>query len=95
MLKLADLAAIAAMARRRDVLCASTIPLLRRICSDAEFRIRPGHAFGHQVPEWHSDVVNGVLVVGDNPSLADRLAFLQNSVVPSPVRLTPSLRCAV
>lgn len=27
----------------------------------------------------HSDVVNGVVVVGDNPQLAEKLAFLQNS----------------
>ncbi len=27
----------------------------------------------------HSDVVNGVVVVGDNPSLAEQLGFLQNS----------------
>lgn len=28
----------------------------------------------------HSDVVNGVVVIGDNADLADRLAFLQNSI---------------
>jgi cystathionine gamma-lyase len=28
----------------------------------------------------HSDVVNGVLVVGDNSELAEKIAFLQNSV---------------
>jgi cystathionine beta-lyase/cystathionine gamma-synthase len=27
----------------------------------------------------HSDVINGVVVVGDKPDLADRIAFLQNS----------------
>lgn len=27
----------------------------------------------------HADVINGVVVVGDNPELADKLAFLQNS----------------
>jgi cystathionine beta-lyase/cystathionine gamma-synthase len=28
----------------------------------------------------HSDVVNGVLVIGDNAELAERVGFLQNSV---------------
>jgi cystathionine gamma-lyase len=28
----------------------------------------------------HSDMIGGVVVVGDNPELADRLAFLQNAV---------------
>ena len=81
MLKLADLAAIAAIARGRGVLCAAdntfATPYLQR---PLNFGFDLVMHSGTKYLNGHSDVVNGVLVVGDNPSLADRLAFLQNSV---------------
>jgi cystathionine beta-lyase/cystathionine gamma-synthase len=81
MLKLADLAAIAAMARGRGVLCAAdntfATPYLQR---PLNFGFDLVMHSGTKYLNGHSDVVNGVLVVGENPALAERLAFLQNSV---------------
>jgi cystathionine beta-lyase/cystathionine gamma-synthase len=81
MLKLADLSAIATIARRHGVLAAAdntfASPWLQRPLE---------HGFDlvmHSATKYingHSDVVNGLLVVGDNPDLAERLAFLQNAV---------------
>ncbi len=81
MLKLADLAAIAALARGRGVLCAAdntfATPYLQRPLNLGFDVVM--HS-GTKYLNGHSDVVNGVLVVGDNPELAERLTFLQNSV---------------
>ena len=81
MLKLADLAAIAAIARGRGVLCAAdntfATPYLQR---PLNFGFDLVMHSGTKYLNGHSDVVNGVLVVGDNPALAERLTFLQNSV---------------
>lgn len=81
MLKLADLAAIAAMARGRGVLCAAdntfASPYLQRPLNFGFDLVM------HSATKYlngHSDVVNGVLVVGENPALAERVTFLQNSV---------------
>jgi cystathionine gamma-lyase len=68
MLKLADLAAIAALARRRGIL----------VAADNTFDLVM-HS-GTKYLGGHSDVVNGVLVVGQSAELAERLTFLQNSV---------------
>jgi cystathionine gamma-lyase len=81
MLKLADLAAIAALARRRGILAAAdntfATPYLQRPLSSGFDLVM--HS-GTKYLGGHSDVVNGVLVVGESAELAERLAFLQNSV---------------
>jgi cystathionine gamma-lyase len=81
MLKLADLSAIATLAARHGILCAAdntfATPYLQRPLA-AGFDVVM-HS-GTKYLSGHSDVVNGVLVVGDNAELAERLAFLQNSV---------------
>lgn len=81
MLKLADLSAIAAIARRHGVLAAAdntfASPYLQRPIE---------HGFDlvmHSATKYingHSDVVNGLLIAGDRPEIAERLAFLQNAV---------------
>jgi cystathionine gamma-lyase len=81
MLKLADLQAIAAIARRHGVLAAAdntfASPYLQRPLEQG---------FGlvmHSATKYlngHSDVVNGMLVVGDNAELEEKLTFLQNAV---------------
>lgn len=81
MLKLADLGAIATIAGRHQILAAAdntfATPYLQRPLS-AGFDVVM-HS-GTKYLSGHSDVVNGVLVVGDNAELAERLAFLQNSI---------------
>ena len=81
MLKLADLDAIAAIAHKHGILAAAdntfASPWLQRPLE---------HGFGlvmHSATKYingHSDVVNGLLVVGEDEALAERLAFLQNAV---------------
>jgi cystathionine gamma-lyase len=80
LLKLADLAAIAAMARRRGVWSAIDNTFATPYCQ------RPlSVGFDlvvHSVTKYlngHSDVVGGVAVVGDNAGLVERLRFLQNA----------------
>jgi cystathionine beta-lyase/cystathionine gamma-synthase len=81
MLKLIDLDAVAAIARRHRLLA----------CADNTFASpylqRPlEHGFDlvmHSATKYingHSDVVNGILVVGGNAVLEERLTFLQNAV---------------
>jgi cystathionine beta-lyase/cystathionine gamma-synthase len=81
MLKLADLDAIASIARRHKVLS----------CVDNTFASpyiqRPlEHGFDlvmHSATKFlngHSDMVGGIIVVGANADLAERMAFLQNAV---------------
>jgi cystathionine beta-lyase/cystathionine gamma-synthase len=81
MLKLADIGAIATIAARHHILCAAdntfATPYLQRPLT-AGFDVVM-HS-GTKYLSGHSDVVNGMLVVGDNDELAERLAFLQNSV---------------
>jgi cystathionine beta-lyase/cystathionine gamma-synthase len=81
MLKLADLAGLAALAHRRGLLCAAdntfATPYLQRPLSLGFHLVM--HS-GTKYLNGHSDVVNGVLVVGDDTALAERLEFLQNSV---------------
>jgi cystathionine gamma-lyase len=86
MLKLADIAAIAAACRRRGVLLAvdNTFcsPVLQRPLElGADFSV-------HSTTKYvggHADVIGGAVVVGD-AELAERLAFIQNScgAVPGP-----------
>jgi cystathionine gamma-lyase len=81
MLKLVDLSAVGAIAQQHKLLAAAdntfASPYLQRPLE---------HGFGlvmHSATKYlngHSDVVNGVLVVGDDTELAERLTFLQNAV---------------
>ena len=81
MLKLADLSALAALAKRHGILAAADNTFASPYCQ------RPlEHGFDlvmHSATKYlngHSDVVGGVVVVGEDGELADRLAFLQNAV---------------
>lgn len=81
LLKLVDLEAIAGIGRRRGVLTAVDNTFA------TPWAQRPlAHGFDvvvHSTTKYlngHSDVIGGVAVVGGNPELADRLAFLQNAV---------------
>ncbi|HET8882748.1 MAG TPA: PLP-dependent transferase, partial [Solimonas sp.] len=81
MLRLVELDAIAAIARRHRLIAATdntfASPYLQRPLE---------HGFDvvmHSATKYisgHSDVVGGMLVVGDDAELAERLAFLQNAV---------------
>jgi cystathionine beta-lyase/cystathionine gamma-synthase len=81
MLKLADLAGLAALARRRGALAAAdntfATPYLQRPLKLGFDLVM--HS-GTKYLNGHSDVVNGVLIVGERADLAERLEFLQNSV---------------
>jgi cystathionine gamma-lyase len=81
LLKLVDLNAVAAIARRHGLLTVAdntfASPFLQRPLE---------HGFDlvlHSATKYlngHSDMVGGVVVVGDRPEIADRLGFLQNAV---------------
>jgi cystathionine gamma-lyase len=81
LLKLVDLSALAAAARKRGILsvCDNTFasPWVQRPIE---------HGFDmvmHSATKYlngHSDMVGGVLVVGENTELREHLAFLQNAV---------------
>jgi cystathionine gamma-lyase len=81
LLKLADLGAIAALAKRRGILTVSdntfASPYVQRPLE---------HGFDivvHSTTKYlngHSDIVGGCAVVGENKELAERLRFLQNAV---------------
>lgn len=80
MLKLANLAEITAIAKRHKLISVVdntfATPWLQRpleIGFDIVIHSATKYLNGH------SDVINGVVVVGDNQDLADRIAFLQNS----------------
>lgn len=81
MLKLVDLAAVAAIAKKHKLLA----------CADNTFAspyLQNPLSLGfdlvmHSATKYingHSDVVNGVLVVGTNKELEEKLTFLQNAV---------------
>ncbi len=81
MLKLADLPAIAAIARRHGILAAAdntfASPYVQRpleLGFDLVMHSATKYLNGH------SDMVGGLLVAGGNTDLAERLAFLQNAV---------------
>ncbi len=81
MLKLVDLAGIAAIGRRRGIRTAADNTFA------SPFVQRPlDHGFDlvvHSTTKYlngHSDVIGGVAIVGDDVQLADRLRFLQNAV---------------
>ncbi len=81
MLKLIDLEAVAKLARARGIIAASdntfATPVVQR-------PIEHGfHLVMHSATKYlngHSDMVGGVVVVGDHPELAEQLAFLHNAV---------------
>ena len=95
MLKLADLQALAAVARKRGLIsvCDNTFasPWVQRPLE---------HGFDivvHSTTKYlngHSDVIGGAAVIGKNESLKEKLSFLQNAVggVPSPFDAFLTLR---
>jgi cystathionine gamma-lyase len=81
MLRLADLEAIAALARQRGLVAAAdntfASPYLQRpleLGFDVVMHSTTKYIGGH------SDIVGGALVVGENAALRDQLTFLQNAV---------------
>jgi cystathionine gamma-lyase len=81
LLKIVDIAAIAAIAKRHGLLVAVdntfASPIVQRpleLGADIVMHSATKYLNGH------SDMVGGMLVVGDNAELADQLAFLQNAV---------------
>ncbi|ELQ6219997.1 PLP-dependent transferase [Cronobacter turicensis] len=81
LLKLADLEAIAGLARRRGVISVAdntfASPAIHRPLT-LGFDIVVHSATKYL--NGHSDVVAGLAVVGDNPELAQQLAYLQNAI---------------
>lgn len=81
LLKLADLAAIAAIAQRHNILSVAdntfASPVIHRPL-ELGFDIVVHSATKYL--NGHSDVVAGLAVVGDNPALAEKLGYLQNAV---------------
>lgn len=80
-LKLVDLAAVAAIAREHGLLMVVdntfASPIVQRPLSLGADIVM------HSATKYlngHSDMVGGILVVGDNAELAEQLAFLQNSI---------------
>ncbi|MCI4567623.1 cystathionine gamma-synthase [Lysobacter sp. CFH 32150] len=81
LLKIVDIAAISAIARKRGILVAVdntfASPVLQRpLEHGADIVMHSATKFLN----GHSDMVGGILVVGDNAELAEQLAFLQNSI---------------
>src|SRR6266481_2345235 len=81
LLKLIDLEAIAKIARKNKVICVSdntfATPWIQRpleIGFDVVVHAATKYLNGH------SDMVGGVIVVGENKELGDKIAFLQNAV---------------
>jgi cystathionine gamma-lyase len=81
MLRLADLEALAALARRRGLIAAAdntfASPYVQRpleLGFDVVMHSTTKYVGGH------SDVVGGALIVGQNAELAEQLTFLQNAV---------------
>ncbi|WES69487.1 PLP-dependent aspartate aminotransferase family protein [Superficieibacter sp. HKU1] len=81
LLKLADLEAIAAIARRHHLISVAdntfASPILQRPLEQG-FDIVVHSATKYL--NGHSDVVAGLVVVGDNPELAEKLGYLQNAI---------------
>jgi cystathionine gamma-lyase len=81
MLRLADLDALAALAKARGILIAADNTFASPYCQ------RPlEHGFDlvmHSTTKYlngHSDVVGGIVVAGANTDVAERLTFLQNAI---------------
>jgi len=81
LLKLVDLAAVAALAKKRGIMtvCDNTFasPWVQRPLE---------HGFDivmHSATKYlngHSDIIGGILVAGENADIRERLAFLQNAI---------------
>jgi len=81
MLKIVDLQAISAIARKRGILMVVdntfASPILQRpLEHGADLVVHSATKYLN----GHSDMVGGMVVVGDDADLAERLAFLQNSI---------------
>ena len=80
MLKLANLREIAPLAKRHNLITVAdntfATPWIQRPL-ELGFDIVLHSATKYL--NGHSDVISGVVVVGDSPELAEKLAFLQNS----------------
>ncbi|NUS61857.1 MAG: cystathionine gamma-synthase [Lysobacter sp.] len=81
LLKLVDIAAIAKIAKARGLIVVVdntfSSPMVQRPLEHGADIVM------HSATKYlngHSDMVGGILVVGDNAELADKLAFLQNSI---------------
>lgn len=81
LLKLVDLEAVATVARKHGIItaCDNTFcsPYIQRPLDHGIDMVM------HSATKYlggHSDVVGGVLVVGDRPELAEKMTFLQNSI---------------
>jgi len=81
MLKLVDLAMVAEVARQRGIMAVAdntfASPWVQRPLEHGF------HLVMHSATKYlngHSDMVGGIVAVGDDTDLADRLAFLQNAV---------------
>src|SRR5690606_8702862 len=81
MLKVVDLAAVSAVARKHGLLMVVdntfASPALQRPLEHGADLVM------HSATKYlngHSDIIGGMVVVGDNPGLGEQLAFLQNSV---------------
>lgn len=81
MLKLVDLEQIATIARQHQLISVAdntfASPILQRPL-ELGFDIVVHSATKYL--NGHSDIVGGIAIVGDNPELAEQLAFLQNSI---------------
>jgi cystathionine gamma-lyase len=81
LLRLADLAAIAELAKRRGLITAADNTFASPYCQrPLEFGF---DAVMHSTTKYisgHSDIVGGALVVGQNQDLAEQLGFLQNAI---------------
>ena len=81
LLRLADLAAIAELAKRRGLIAAADNTFASPYCQrPLEFGF---DAVMHSTTKYisgHSDIVGGALVVGQNQELAEQLGFLQNAI---------------
>jgi cystathionine gamma-lyase len=81
MLRLSDLPALARLAHRHGIIAAAdntfATPYLQR---PLELGFDVVMHSGTKYLNGHSDVVNGMLIVGANAALAERLTFLQNAV---------------
>jgi cystathionine gamma-lyase len=81
LLRLADLAAIAELAKRRGLISAADNTFASPYCQrPLEFGF---DAVMHSTTKYisgHSDIVGGALVVGQNAELAEQMGFLQNAI---------------
>lgn len=81
LLKLIDLNAVCALAKKHQLLVVVdntfATPLLQRpLECGADIVVHSATKYIN----GHSDVINGIVVVGDNKELVEKMAFLQNSV---------------